>query len=817
MLLKKSNLCYLFQSLFQPLFIIKIFMRQLLLIVFLFMAVKGFAQNPELYHRVKINTGKDGLGKLARAGIAVDHGTYKKGIYFITDLSESEIQAVKQAGLTYTVLIEDVSNYYRKRNEKKSAEKPTGADGCTECETFTTPLNFQLGSMGGFFTYAEMLNMLDSMKSKYPALITTRQPLSAGTTLQGRPLYYVKISDNAETAETEPQALYTALHHAREPESLSQLIFYMWYLLENYNTNAHVKYLVDHTEMYFVPCVNPDGYVYNQTNNPGGGGMWRKNRRNNGSSFGVDINRNYGKFWGYDNDGSSPNGNNDTYRGPSAFSEPETQMVRDFCNAHQFRIALNAHTFSNLLIYPFGHIPSYQTPDSAVFQKFAGDMAACSGFLVGTGDMTVGYVTNGDSDDWMYGEQATKGKIFSMTPEAGDQDDGFWPDIQRIIPIAKQTMDQNLDAAKLLTAFAEVKTTNEPSMTAFSEFVNFEFQRTGLTNGTFTVSLIPLSTNINAVGASRIFNNPAHLQQYKDSVSITLNSNAGADNVVKYVLKWENNTGYSVADTITRYYGQTELAFYSNGNSLDSFTTTSWDTSNAQFVSATGSITDSPDGDYAANANTTITTNGDIDLTEATAAYLTYYARWDIEAGFDYAEIAASENNALYNPLCGMYNHKGNENQDNVAAIYDGLQSTWVKEYINLADYLGKKIKLRFALHSDPGLEKDGFYFDEFAVHRVMPAVVGIRDVSGEQIYLNNVPNPCSGSTAIYYKIPRGKHAYTLLVTDPLGRKIVQQNIDPAQNHVYLDVKSFQSGMYFFRIVSSAHVSSEVKKMLVQH
>jgi carboxypeptidase T len=792
-------------------------MRQLLLIVLLFMAVKGFAQNPELYHRVKINTGKDGLGKLARAGIAVDHGTYKKGIYFITDLSETEIQAVKQTGLTYTILIEDVSSYYRKRNEKKSEEKPTGANGCTECETFATPLNFQLGSMGGFFTYSEMLNMLDSMKSKYPALITTRQPINASTTLQGRPLYYVKISDNAETAETEPQALYTALHHAREPESLSQLIFYMWYLLENYNTNAHVKYLVDHTEMYFVPCVNPDGYVYNQTTSPGGGGMWRKNRRNNGSSFGVDINRNYGEFWGYDNDGSSPNGNNDTYRGPSAFSEPETQMIRDFCNAHQFKIALNAHTFSNLLIYPYGHIPSYQTPDSAVFQKFAGDMAECSGFLVGTGDMTVGYVTNGDSDDWMYGEQATKGKIFSMTPEAGDQDDGFWPDIQRIIPIAKQTMDQNLDAAKLLTAFAEVKTTNEPSMAALNEYVNFGFQRTGLTNGIFTVSLVPLSSNINAVGAAKIFNNPPHLQQYKDSIGITLNSSAGTNNVVKYVLKWENNTGYSVTDTITRYYGQTELAFYSDGNTLDSFTTTSWNTTSAQFVSAAGSITDSPNGDYAANANTTITTKGDIDLTDATAAYLTYYARWDIESGFDYAEIAASENNTLYNPLCGIYNHKGNENQDNVVAVYDGLQNTWVKEYINLADYLGKKIKLRFALHSDPGLEKDGFYFDEFAVHRVMPSIVGIHDVTGEPVYLNNVPNPCSGSTDIYYKIPEEKYTYTLMVTDPLGRKIVEQNIDPAQNHVHLDVRAFQSGMYFYRIVSSAHVSSEVKKMLVQH
>lgn len=792
-------------------------MRLLLtFLILIYAATISFGQDTELYHRVKINTGADGLQKLARAGIAVDHGSHKKGVYFITDLSDTEIALVKQTGLTYTVLIHDMATYYRERNEKKSAEKPTGPDACTTCETYATPLNFQLGTMGGFFTYQEMLNILDSMQAKYPNLITVKQTVSASTTLQGRPLYYVKISDNPAAAEAEPQVLYTALHHAREAESLSQLIFYMWYLLEHYNTDAHVKYLVDNTEMYFIPCVNPDGYVYNQTNSPAGGGMWRKNRRNNGSSFGVDLNRNYGYFWGYDNDGSSPNGTSDVYRGPSAFSEPETQMVRDFCNAHQFKIALNAHTFSNLLIYPWGYVPSLQTADSAIFQKMAGDMAECSGFLVGTGDMTVGYVTNGDSDDWMYGEQTTKAKILSMTPEAGDSDDGFWPVLQRIIPIAKQTMDQNLDAAKLLTAFAEVKPTNEPAMTAMNEYVNFDFQRTGLSNGTFTVTVIPLSSNINAVGAAKIFNSPAHLQQLKDSISISLNSGVNTNNVVKYVLKWQNNTGYSVLDTVTRYYGTSELAFYSNGNTLDSFTSASWNTTTSQFVSATGSITDSPNGDYSSNANTTITTKGDIDLTGATAAYLTFYGRWEIEKSFDYVEIAASENNSTYSTLCGMYTHKGNENQNSTVAVYDGSQATWVKEYIDLADYLGKKIKLRFALHSDQGLDMDGFYFDEFAVHRIMAApATGINELQDNQVHLYNVPNPCSGSTEIYYKVPAGK-AYRLIVTDPLGRNVIQQDLNPSKDRLSLNITALQSGIYFYKIVSAGQAASAVKKMVVQ-
>jgi carboxypeptidase T len=793
-------------------------MRRLLTLALLLWASIGFAQQPELYHRVKIEVGKDGLQKLAGAGIAVDHGTHKKGVYFITDLSTTEIEAVKQTGLSYTVLIEDMSKYYRERNEKKSGEKPTGPDGCVNCETYTTPINFQLGTMGGFYTYQEMLNILDSMKSKFPNLITVKQTVSSATTLQGRPLYFVKISDNPSAAESEPQVLYTALHHAREAESLSQLIFYMWYLLENYNTNAHIKYLVDNTEMYFIPCVNPDGYVYNQTTDPSGGGMWRKNRKNNGGSFGVDLNRNYGKFWAYDNIGSSPNGSNDTYRGTSAFSEPETQMVRDFCNTHQFKIALNAHTFSNLLIYPWGHVPSLLTPDSAAFQTFSHDMTECSGFIAGTGDVTVGYVTNGDSDDWMYGEQGTKPKIFAMTPEAGDQQDGFWPEVQRIIPIAKQTMDQNLDAAKLLTAYAEVKATNEPSMTAMNGYVTFDFKRTGLTNGTFTVSVVPLSTNITNVGAAKTFNNPTHLQQLKDSISIALNSGVNTNNVVKYVVKWQNSTGYTISDTVTRYYGASELAFYSNADDLDSFTTTSWAATTSEYVTATGSISDSPNGLYDGNATTTITTNGDIDLTDASAAYLTYYTRWEIEPGYDYVDIAASENNSTYNTLCGMYTKKGNENQNSTVAVYDGVQTTWVKEYIDLTDYLGKKIKLRFSLHSDQAVEMDGFYFDEFAVHRVIATVTptGIDDVDVDDFSLSNVPNPCNNNTDIYYKVPASKQ-YSLLVTDLLGRTLIQKSVVPAKSHLSLDVSGLPSGVYFYKIVSASKGASAVKKMVVQH
>ncbi|HNI44584.1 MAG TPA: M14 family metallopeptidase, partial [Chitinophagales bacterium] len=294
---------------------------------------------------------------------------------------------------------------------------------------YPVPANFQLGSMGGYFTYEEAMQRLDDLSNLYPDYVSSQAPIGDFLTHEQRRIYWLRVSDNPATDEAdEPEVLMTAVHHAREPGGLSQMIFFLYYLLENKDTNPEFKFLLDHTELYLVPILNPDGYIYNQTTNPNGGGFWRKNKRdnNNDGSFsenndGVDLNRNYGHFWGYDDNGSSPSPSSATYRGTEGFSEPETQAMKSFCEQHQFQIALNYHTYSNLLIYPWGHIPSFYTPDSALFVNLAKVMTYENNYIYGTGDQTVGYVTNGDSDDWMYGEQDTKNKILSMTPEVGTQ------------------------------------------------------------------------------------------------------------------------------------------------------------------------------------------------------------------------------------------------------------------------------------------------------------------------------------------------------------------------------------------------------------
>ena len=122
-----------------------------------------------------------------------------------------------------------------------------------------------------------MLFMLEWMKDLYPHLVSKMDTIKGYKTHDGNYLTYVKISDFPNADEDEPELLYTALHHARTQFFVAN-DFYMWYVLETIPA-IRIKYLLDNTEMYFIPCVNSDGYIINTKNKPTGGGLWRKNAR----------------------------------------------------------------------------------------------------------------------------------------------------------------------------------------------------------------------------------------------------------------------------------------------------------------------------------------------------------------------------------------------------------------------------------------------------------------------------------------------------------------------------------------------------------
>jgi carboxypeptidase T len=307
-------------------------------------------------------------------------------------------------------------------------------------------------SMGGYHTYAEIVAFLDSIHTAHPDITTAK--FSIGQSIEGRDLWCIKVSDNPEVDENEPEIYFNGLIHAREPMGMETCLYTLDYLTTNYGIASDATTAVNGYELYFLPCQNPDGYEYNRQTNPNGGGMWRLNRRHNSNgTYGVDLNRNYGWTWGYDNDGSSPTPGDETYRGTAAFSEPETECVRQFFDAHHFIISLDYHTYGDDILKPWG-THSYDgdglTQHDALYNMLLDSMAYWIHsvnnvwYTTGTCWQVLGYNVNGGSFDWEYGDTLQKGRVFGLTTEIGNSSDYFWAPASRILPLSRENHAANM-------------------------------------------------------------------------------------------------------------------------------------------------------------------------------------------------------------------------------------------------------------------------------------------------------------------------------------------------------------------------------------
>jgi len=775
-------------------------------------SVSIFAQT-ELYSKVKVFANEAQLIELAKAGIDVTEGILKKGVFLISDYSEKEILKIQDLGINYEILIEDVSKFYVDRNEGMSTN-PDDYKGISEWEV---PENFEFGSMSGHATYDEIVAHLDNMVDLFPDLITAKESL--GLSIEGRELWMVKISDNPGINETEPEVLYTALHHAREPAGVMTLLYYMYYLLENYDSDPFIQLLVDNSEMYFVPVVNPDGYVYNQTIAPNGGGMWRKNRRDNGipGCEGVDPNRNYGYMWGLNNNGSSSDPCDETYRGESAFSEPEIAAIRDFCEDHEFKFALNYHTYGNWLLYPWGFTG---TPclDDDLFHAFASLMTIDNQYTYGPGFTTI-YETNGDSDDWMYGEQTTKEKIFAFIPELGGVNDNFWCSINRIIPIAQENMIQNILVVLFSGIYASVEETAATLINENSGYVTFDLTRFGLQDGaTYTVSLEPISDVITSTGDAKEYQGMEILETITDSISYTLLPWVPSGTFCKFILSLDNGE-YEFTDTITKVYGEAVTLFEDDCNSMTNWVSPNWNVTTSSYFSPPGAITDSPSGNYPNNHTSAAIMNTEIDLEAAAYAVLNFQAKWEIEEGYDYVQLMISTNSgASWTPLAGKYTVNGNSNQASGEPLYDGFQTEWVQEEVDLTEYVGNSVKFRFMLKTDTYVNEDGFYFDDFVIKIVEPATTGADEISNLQhnILLSNpIPNPAKGDVRFNISFT-GSQALEFIIYNASGQKVFTTGVNESTQKIAVKVNEWEAGIYHYRLEGS-EVQTEAKKLVVIH
>ena len=280
----------------------------------------------------------------------------------------------------------------------------------------------------------------DQAQAEFKALAAAHPDLAAyvkiGQSYEGRDLFALKITrDAAAESTTKPDVLVTGCHHAREWISVESPIYFANQLIGRYDSDSAVRQAVDRLQIWVVPIVNPDGFVFSQSAPPGtsdGTRMWRKNRRPItidacASSVGVDLNRNYDYQWRTrgdkpcdsfcssdqsclrDDAGASDDPSNvEIYRGPQAASEPEIKAMQALLGDpnHHFRAEVDYHNFAQLILYPWGYQPD-ASPDSALHaqlaQRVSGEIRKVSGRVYQPQTSYDLYQVTGSSTDYAYG------------------------------------------------------------------------------------------------------------------------------------------------------------------------------------------------------------------------------------------------------------------------------------------------------------------------------------------------------------------------------------------------------------------------------
>lgn len=282
-----------------------------------------------------------------------------------------------------------------------------------------------------YHTLDEVNDWLDALVEKYDTLTS----LVGGKSYEGREIRGVKLSH----MKGNPGIVIEGGIHAREWITVAATTFMLNELLTSQNET--IKHLAQNYDWYFFPSVNPDGYVFTHTTDR----FWRKTRKPYGKCFGADPNRNWGFHW--NEVGASNNKCSETYAGPKAFSEIETESLSEFVTSikSDIKAYLAFHSFSQLILFPYGYTQEH-APNHDDLQRIGDKAKDAAAQRYGT-KFTVGniyeaiYPAAGASMEWAYGELDVKlAYTYELRPKAGGVN-GFALPPKQIIPASLETFD----------------------------------------------------------------------------------------------------------------------------------------------------------------------------------------------------------------------------------------------------------------------------------------------------------------------------------------------------------------------------------------
>uniref|UniRef100_A0A1A9WD12 Peptidase M14 domain-containing protein n=1 Tax=Glossina brevipalpis TaxID=37001 RepID=A0A1A9WD12_9MUSC len=285
-------------------------------------------------------------------------------------------------------------------------------------------------SFSSFQRFEAINGYLEDLAKAFPDRVSVK---TIGKSYENRDMKAITITDG-QTSNKKKAILIDGGIHAREWIAPAAVLYIIHQLVENFEKNSN---LLKDYDWIILPVVNPDGYEYTHTNSR----MWRKTRRPiDNNCYGTDGNRNFDFHWG--EVGASGVSCADTFKGPTAFSEPETRALRDLMHtlSGRAKMYLTLHSYGSYLLYPWGwtsDLPETWKEIDEVAQAGAEAIKKATGNKYTVGSSTnVLYAAAGGSDDYAYAKANIPIAITMELPAGGS---GFDPSPNQIQPFVEET------------------------------------------------------------------------------------------------------------------------------------------------------------------------------------------------------------------------------------------------------------------------------------------------------------------------------------------------------------------------------------------
>ena len=275
-----------------------------------------------------------------------------------------QLDRVRAMGFSVEVLLKDYTREFEEKGYRPIGEGP---------------------AWGFYHTYTQTRDSLKALAQRHPDICRVE---SLGLSVQGRVLWGIRISGNVAVQENEPRFRIVGNIHGNEHIGCEVALYMAYVLADSYGVSARITQLVNEHEVFILPMQNPDGVTANTRTNANG----------------VNLNRDYGYMWeGWE--GSS-----------DFFSQPETRLIRQDEEAHEYAMSLDYHSGAVYICMPWGYSGVFPA-DETLFKRLAWGFHTFSGYDTITNFRW--YQVCGVSHDAAYGTHGTLGLISEVWLSGG--------------------------------------------------------------------------------------------------------------------------------------------------------------------------------------------------------------------------------------------------------------------------------------------------------------------------------------------------------------------------------------------------------------